>query len=187
MSLWWRLSGRRVEPKPPARGRWFKLQGVPFYVLMFEERDSVLSEFESLLAQAQSGLVLARRSSGILEYKGYSLGYTEMLFYAYSTRGNPVKAFNAIESEPPRRPRALGVRGRSVILEDGSYARVYVAYRFPSGIPEGLPSMVLGLADEVVLYFELIPRHRAVGMADSIRRRRSGVTGVVEDASVGLG
>ncbi len=186
MGLFDRLRGRGegAGGRPRARGRWFRVRGVPFFVLREDERDTVLAQFEALLAQAQSGFVLARRVMGSLSWRGYVYPVVDMEFYAYSRHGNPVSAFYAVECEPPRRPRALGVRGGAVVLETGELARVYVAYRFPSVVYEGLPYLVLAKALEVALYFNLIPKHRAVGMADAIRRRRAGVTGVLEEASV---
>jgi hypothetical protein len=94
---------------------------------------------------------------------------------------NPVY-FNA-RPEEPMRPRARRpVNPATLELEDGSYARVLVAYGFPASFPEGLLYTLYTEVSEATLVFKEVDKVEAVRMVETARRRRitSGSQGVVE-------
>jgi hypothetical protein len=46
----------------PGSWVWFRLEGVSFTILPFEERDTVLRDFSGLLSSVKRGVPLARRA-----------------------------------------------------------------------------------------------------------------------------
>jgi len=165
---------------------WWRLRGVSFFTLSDSDRDTVLSEWASLISVIGSGVILARRLVEEYSYGGYSINASRYEYYALAPAGVSLGVFNAERAEP-RRPRATGLKGvRTLLLEDGRLGRIYAVYRYPLSLPEGFTYALLPLCDEVALVFKRVPRHRAITLSDSIRKRRSGLTGVREEASVEL-
>ena len=46
----------------PGSWAWFRLEGVGFTILLFEERDTMLRDFAGLLSSVKRGVLLARRA-----------------------------------------------------------------------------------------------------------------------------
>jgi hypothetical protein len=158
------------------------LEGVGFTILPFEERDSVLRDFAGLLASAKRGALLARREEYDYTYSTYSFRVTDTLFYLKAPAGVQVVHFNP-KPEEPRRPRAKRlVNPVTLELEDGSYARVLVAYKFPASLPEGFLYTLFIEVSEVALVFREVERARAMRMIKTARKRRitGGGAGVTE-------
>jgi hypothetical protein len=169
------------------RCRWFRLEGVSYAILPDEERDSVLAEWVSLLSNLREGVVLALRRASEYSYGGYSFPVQRLELYACGRVAGEVRWFGAREVAAPPRPRAVGLAGpRTLVLEDGTYARVLVAYRLPASLPEAFLYPVALEASEVALVFRLVPRARALSLVESARRRKAGGAGVeqVYEASV---
>jgi len=162
------------------RCRWFRLEGVSYTILSDTDRDSVLAEWVSLLSNLREGVVLALRRPSEYSYGGYSFPVQRLELYACGRGVTEVRWFGAREVERLPRPRAVGLAGpRTLLLEDGSYARVLVAYRLPAVLPEAFLYPVTLEASEVALVFRLVPRARALSLVESARRRKaSGSTGV---------
>jgi hypothetical protein len=162
------------------------LEGVSFTILPFEERDSVLRDFAGLLASARRGALLARRVEHDYAYSTYSFRVTDTLFYLKAPAGVQIVHFNPKPEEKPEEPRRPRVKRLlnpvTLELEDGSYARVLVAYRFPASLPEGFLYTLFAEVSEVALVFREVERARAMRMIETARKRRvtSGGTGVTE-------
>jgi len=158
------------------------LEGVSFTILPFEERDSVLRDFTGLLASAKRGALLARREEYDYAYSTYSFRVTDTLFYLKAPAGVQIVHFNP-KPEEPKRPRVKRLLNPVTLeLEDGSYARVLVAHKFPASLPEGFLYTLFAEVSEVALVFREVERARAMRMIETARRRRitSGGVGVTE-------
>lgn len=165
---------------------WWRLKGVSFFTLSDGERDAVLSEWASLLSVIGSGVVLSRRLREEYRYRDYVFDASRYEYYALAPFNLDLSGFNAVRAEPLR-PRVAGLKGAStMMLDDGRLARIYVVYKYPLSLPEGFTYALLTACDEVALVFKRVSRSRALSMADSVRRRRLGVLGAREEASVEL-
>jgi hypothetical protein len=172
-----------------ARARWFQLGGSPFAVLSPDERDQILSEFSSLLSLVPRGAIIARSSVSVESFSGISLEVRRRIFIlrAEGLRGD-LGLFNAREigegDVEALRPRAIAEKPDHVVLEDGSLARVLMVYELPPEIPEALPSASLDIADEFIFLWDVIPRHRAIGIVQRARARKAGAAarGSIEGA-----
>jgi hypothetical protein len=161
---------------------WLRLEGVSFTILPFEDRDSVLRDYAGLLASVKRGVLLARRVEYEYKYSDYSFSATDTAFYLKAPAGSQVVYFNP-RPEEPTRPRVKRlVNPATLELEDGSYARVLVAYGFPASLPEGLLYTLYTEVSEAALVFKEVDKLKAVRMVETARRRRitSGSQGVTE-------
>jgi len=161
---------------------WLRLEGVSFTILPFEDRDSVLRDFAGLLSSVKRGVLLARRVEYEYKYSDYSFSVSDTAFYLKAPAGSQVVYFNP-RPEEPSRPRARRlVNPVTLELEDGSYARVLVAYGFPASLPEGLLYTLYTEVSEAALVFKEVDKVKAVRMVETARRRRltSGSQGVAE-------
>jgi len=161
---------------------WFRLEGVSFTILPFEERDSVLRDFTGLLASAKRGALLVRREEHEYTYSTYSFRATDTLFYLKAPSNIQLVHFNP-KLEEPKRPRIKRIVNPTTLqLEDSSYARVLVAHKFPASLPEGFLYTLFTEVSEVALIFREVERARAVSMIETARKRRvtSGGVGVTE-------
>lgn len=156
---------------------WFRLEGVSFTILSGVERDSVIREWEALLSSSREGVVLARRRSEAYTYKGYSFPVSYVDFYLgvrSRGEGGPPPYFSATKAEAPPRPRVRRLANPYTLeLEGGSFARVLVAHRYPSMLPEGFLYSVFPLVAEVALVFRRVPRSKALSLVESARRRKA--------------
>jgi len=153
--------------------RWFRLEGSSFTILSPEDRDGVLGEFTSLIASLKQGVVLARRVRSRFSYMGYEADVNLAEFYVGVRDATQVPYFSARPVESVPRPRKLGLLNPYTLrLEEGSYARVLVAYRFPAYLPEGFLYSVFGDVSEIALVFRVVERSRAVPMVERVRKRK---------------
>jgi len=163
--------------------RWFKLEGTSFTILSDVERDFVLKEWESLISAVKSGVVLARRRVEEFSYGNHDflVGFTDFYLGVSNHLRTSVPYFGATEVEPPPRPSVRGLAGvRTLYLSDGSYARVLIAYRYPSTLPESFLYSLFGDAWEIALIFKSLPKPRALSLVESAVKRKSVVTNSVE-------
>jgi hypothetical protein len=122
----------------------------------------------------------ARREEYDYAYFTYSFRVTDTLFYLKAPASVQVAHFNP-KPEEPKRPRVKGLVNPTTLLEDGSYARVLVAYKFPTSLPEGFLYTLFTEVSEVALVFREVERSRALGMIETARRRiTSGGVNVTE-------
>lgn len=163
--------------------RWFKLEGVSFTILSDFERDSVLKEWEALISSVKSGVVLARRRVEKFRYANHDflVGFTDFYLGLLNSSKTSVPYFRATEVKPPSRPGVRGLAGiKTLYLVDGSYARVLVAYRYPSALPESFLYSLFSEVWEVALVFKSVAKPRALGLVESAIKRKSTVSSFVE-------
>ena len=180
------LSGLKGRSRPGSWA-WFKLEGVSFTILPFEDRDSVLRDFTALLSTVKRGVLLARRVGYEYRYSDYSFSVSDTEFYLKAPAGTQVVYFSPRPGEPSR-PRAKRLANPVTLeLEDGYYARVLVAYGYPSGLPEGFLYTLYTEVSETALVFREVDKARAVRMVEMARRRRltSSSQGVEEAREAG--
>jgi len=161
---------------------WLRLEGVSFTILPFEDRDSVLRDYTGLLSSVKRGVLLARRVEYEYKYSDYSFTVSDTAFYLKAPAGSQVVYFNPRPEEPPRPRVKRLVNPATLELEDGSYARVLVAYGFPASLPEGLLYTLYTEVSEAALVFREVDKAKAVRMVETARRRRltSSSQGVTE-------
>jgi len=152
---------------------WYRLQGVGFTILPYDERDSVLSDFSALLAAVKQGALLVRRSTKPFAYSGYEFTVTETEFYLKAPAGSQVLYFNAEKIGEPPRPRIKKlVNPRTLMLDDHRYARILAVYRYPSSLPEGFLYALFSDVSEIAIIFREVERSKALSMVEIARRRR---------------
>jgi len=180
------VQASKTRPKRVAWS-WLRLKGVSFTILPFEDRDSVLREYAGLLSSVKRGVLLARRVDYEYKYSDYSFSVSDTAFYLKAPAGSQVVYFNP-RPEEPSRPRVKRlVNPATLELEDGSYARVLVAYGFPAGLPEGILYTLYTEVSEAALVFKEVDKVKAVRMVETARRRRltSSSQGVTEAHEAG--
>ena len=84
----------KTRPKRVAWS-WFRLEGVSFTILPFEDRDSALRDYAGLLASVKRGVLLARRVEYEYKHSDYSFSTSNTAFYFRAPVGNQVVYFNA--------------------------------------------------------------------------------------------
>jgi len=132
----------------------------------------VLRDFTGLLASAKRGVLLARREEYDYAYSTYSFRVTDTLFYLKTPTSVQIVHFNP-KLEEPKRPRVKRlINPVTLLLDDDSYARVLVAYKFPASLPEGFLYTLFTEVSEVALVFKEVERARAIGMIETARKRR---------------
>jgi len=183
-------SSETLEKRGSARREawiWLRLDGVSFTILPFEDRDSVLRDYAGLLSSVKRGVLLARRVEYEYRYLDYSFSVADTAFYLKAPAGSQVVYFNARPEEPVRLRVKRLVNPATLELEDGSYARVLVAYGFPAGLPEGLLYTLYTEVSEAALVFREVDKVKAVRMVETARRRRltSSSQGVAEAHEAG--
>ncbi|MEO3993825.1 MAG: DUF87 domain-containing protein [Desulfurococcaceae archaeon TW002] len=163
--------------------RWFKLEGVSFTILSDVERDSVLKEWEALISSVKSGVVLARRRVEKFKYGNYDflVGFTDFYLGIAEHLRASVPYFRATEAGPPSRPKVRGLAGiKTLYLSNKSYARVLVAYRYSSILPESFLYSLFSDVWEIALVFKSVPRSRALSLVESAIKRKSAIESPVE-------
>ena len=147
--------------------RWYEILGESFAAEY--EREEKLQRFQAMLSSG-SGIIYARNSEMIVEFNGEMFSTNDTRYF--STLGT---YFESIPSENPldSRPEVLERRPGYLRTEEG-LAKVFVAYRFPSVLPEGFLYSVFGLAKEVCLKWRLLDSGRFAAKAERIIARKLG-------------
>jgi len=159
--------------KGEERRIWFKLKGVGFTILSTEERDLVLSDFASLLSTAKEGLILAKKTKRHFSYFGYEYDAFIPEFYLMTRNFSDISYFEAEKVDGPKRAKVKRLLNPYTLsLSDGTLARILVAYRFPSNLPEGVLYSLISEASEVAILFKEIEHSRASSLTENVRRRR---------------
>ena len=153
---------------------WFRLHGVSFTILPYGERDCVLSDFSALLASVKEGALLARRLWRSYTYRGRSFKALEMEFYLKAPAGSQTPSyFNAERIGGPGRPVVKRlVNPFTLMLSNGSLARVLAVHRYPASLPEGFLYTLFSETSEIAILFREVEHGRAVSITESARRRR---------------
>ncbi|PNV81172.1 MAG: conjugal transfer protein TrbE [Fervidicoccus sp.] len=155
------------------RWKWYRLQGSSFTILPYEDRDLLLSDFASMLTSSKRGAILARKTQREFQYSSHIFQSFETEFFLAARADAQIFWFEAREVEEPSRPKVKKLLDPFTLkLEDGSLARVLVAYRFPSALPEGILYSLFSEVSEVALLFREIEHSKAVGLVENARKRR---------------
>lgn len=165
--------------------KWFKLEGVSFTILSDIERDSVLKEWEALVSSVKSGVILARRRVEKFRYgkHDFIVDYTDFYLGLSDSLKTSIPYFRSVEVGPPPRPEVAGLAGvKTLCLSDGSYARVLIAYRYPSTLPESFLYTLFSDVWEVALIFRSVSRPKALSLVESAVKRKSAFASLVEAA-----
>ncbi|MEM2004466.1 MAG: DUF87 domain-containing protein [Zestosphaera sp.] len=167
--------------KAKAPVRWFKLEGSSFTISSAEDRDLLLNDFTSLVASTKSGVLLMRRERQRFTYYGYEADVIMVDFYLRTT-AESVPYFNAKPVDAVPRPNVSRlVDPYTLLLDSNMYARVLVAYRFPSRLPEGFLYSLFNDVGEIVLIYRVVGRSKALSTVERARKRKvSGSSGSVE-------
>jgi hypothetical protein len=158
---------KKKDKKKDQQQTWFEISGESFAVE--DTRNDQLSRFQALISSS-SGMIYARSSDVLVEF-GNEIFRTVDTRY-FSTVG---LYFESTPSENPleSRPQVIEKRPRYLKTSDG-LAKVFVAYRFPSVLPEGFLYSVFGLAREVCLRWKHLDPGKFAHKAEQIINRKSG-------------
>jgi len=170
------------DRKKAMEWEWYRLQGVSFTILPHEERDYALADFASLLAAAREGGILVRRTEKEERYFDYRLKAVETEFFLKAKVGGIPLHFGAEKIEKPPRPEVKALLNPlTLLLEDGSLARMLVVHRYPLMLPEGVLFTLFAEAREIAILFKEVERSRAVSLVERARRRRESSGGGSEE------
>jgi hypothetical protein len=153
---------------------WYELDGYPYTVQNFIERDQILRDFQALFSTNSSGLLLITIKPGRYRVFDYDLDIIEKRFYLRTPKQD-FSLFNAKKIDSPLNTRKRVVKNyfNRIVFEDGSLARVLVAYRYPQLIPEGFLYSVYGVASEIAIFWETLPMNKAIDIVDRAKRRKA--------------
>jgi len=158
---------KKKQKKKEIQEQWFEVNGESF--VAEDTRDDKLSRFQALLSSG-SGTIYTRSSEVVVSFSGEIFTTTDTRYF--STTG---LYFDAVPSENPMemRPKILE-RNPSYLKTDYGLAKVFVAYRFPSMLPEGFLYSVFGLAEEVCFKWRLLNSGKFAFKAEQIINRKRG-------------
>ncbi|MEM1679429.1 MAG: DUF87 domain-containing protein [Ignisphaera sp.] len=152
--------------------RWFLLEGVSFTILSNEDRDTILNDFVGLIASVKKGILLMRREQTRFSYHGYETDVNMIDFYI-GADVETIPYFNAKPVDTVPRPRTSKlVNPYTLLLSNSLYARILVAYRFPTYLPECFLYSVFDSVSEIALIFRTIERNKAIPMVERARKRK---------------
>lgn len=158
--------------------KWFELQGVSF--TREDSRDAPLSDFQTLLSAPRGELYIVcnelivefeRNTYRTIDTRFYVSGEIPYVFYAQPCK-NPLEERPAIIKEYP-----------DYIITENGYAKTYVAYRFPSHLPEGFLYGVFGLAREIMLTWTKVPNEKILNTLTTSINRKTRI-GDASDAAI---
>jgi hypothetical protein len=170
------LTKPKRTPKAKQRPRftWYQLSGAPFLILGDADRDLLLRDFASLLATVKHGVLLVRKRLDKFVYRDYAFDVTYYDFYLGAKKVIEVSFFSARSVGSLDRSRVKGSAGiKTLLLEDGMYARVIHAHSYPEALPEAFLYSLFPLADEIALIFKNVPRHTAIRVVEGARKRKA--------------
>jgi len=178
---------RVAKPKAKQQYVWYQLSGAPFLILSDADRDLLLRDFASLLATVKHGALLVRRRLGKFVYRDYAFDVTYYDFYLGAKKVVGAPFFSARSVGSLDRPRVKGSAGiKTLLLEDGMYARVIHAHSYPESLPEAFLYSLSPLADEIALIFRSVPRHTAIRMVEGARKRKAPSEEIEQQYAVGM-
>ncbi|BBG25016.1 hypothetical protein IC006_2350 [Sulfuracidifex tepidarius] len=158
-----------------AKQRYYRLEGVPFFLLSPEDRDMKMKELSTLLSQAEHGYIYISRKPDTYEFEGTKFPIISSSFQLVTE-----KEMDLETAEPPERPKIKKERAKYLETDQG-FARVLVSYRYSVRIMEG----ALGRIDfksinpelfELVIQFQKIPQTSVRNYLNSLEVKRMKMT-----------
>ncbi len=152
--------------------RWFKISGVSFLTMDFSERDKYLADFKALLKSSSRGIIYIKCQDRRVRVDRYLVDIRDVEYYV-GVEGD-LFYFSAEMVSNPLKSRANIEKvdfGR-LKLSDGTYAKVFVAYRYPEILPEGFLSSAYSYADEIFFVWYKMTPASATSLIDRARVRK---------------
>jgi|Deesub1362B_J571_1020462.scaffolds.fasta_scaffold00101_77 hypothetical protein len=167
--------GKQKKAKVPKKVEYFyEFTGYPFSVMSEIERDQLLNDFQSFISIVGEGTLLVRIEDESYQIFNETIPVTSKRFFLKTPKPD-LHLFGArrLDYNPlQNRPRVVRNLYREVQLKDGRFARVLVAYRYPSVLAEGFLYATFGVADEVAFIWETVPMSKALEIIDKARVRK---------------
>ena len=166
----------RASEKKPKKAeptwKWYRVTSSPFQILSEEDQAMLTGQFTQLLNMVQEGAVYVNVRSDYFEFnREMVIPVTYTNFYL-GVKGNlEVPFFNPREENIPVRPSVKEEYPDHVVLDDGSLAKVYIAYNFPNQLPDGFLYEYYGVVDELYFYWKHVPQSKAIRMVNNARLR----------------
>ncbi|WP_244263045.1 hypothetical protein [Saccharolobus islandicus] len=113
------------------RTKYYRLEGIPFFLLSPEDRDMKMKELSALLSQAEKGYIYISRKPDTYEFEGTKFPIVNSNFQLVTE-----KELDLETSEPPQRPKVTREFAKYLQTDQG-YARVLVSYAYSTKIYEG--------------------------------------------------
>lgn len=157
--------------KTAQKTRYYRLEGVPFFLLSPEDRDMKMKELSTLLSQAERGYIYISRAPGEYEFEGTKFPIITSSFNLITE-----KEMDLETAEPPKRPKIKKEHAKYLQTMEG-YARVLVSYRYSTRIYEG----ALGRVDfkqmipelfEMIIQFQKIPQLSVRNYLNSLEMKK---------------
>jgi len=154
--------------------KWFEVLGVSYFTQDFTERDRYLAEFKAILKSARKGVIYVKNDDSRVQVDRYVINVRDTKYYV-GVEGEDLFYFSARSVGNPleKRPKIERVDIGKLRLLDGSYAKVFVAYRFPEFLPEGFLSEFYAIADEIFFVWYKMSPVGATNLIDRARMRRA--------------
>ncbi|ACP45909.1 AAA ATPase [Sulfolobus islandicus Y.G.57.14] len=111
--------------------KYYKLEGIPFFLLAPEDRDMKMKELSALLSQAEKGYIYISRKPDTYEFEGTKFPIITSSFNLITE-----KELDLETAEPPQRPKIVKEYAKYLQTTEG-YARVLVSYAYSTKIYEG--------------------------------------------------
>jgi len=93
------------------RTKYYRLEGIPFFLLSPEDRDMKMKEFSALLSQAEKGYIYISRKPDTYEFEGTKFPIITSSFIFVTE-----KELDLETAEPPQRPKQNTFRQSRVTL-----------------------------------------------------------------------
>ncbi|WP_202320427.1 VirB4 family type IV secretion system protein [Archaeoglobus neptunius] len=166
--------GRAKKKSRKKREYYYELDGYPFSVMNEIERDQLLSDFQGFLSIVGEGTLLVTVRDEVYRLFDETISVTSKRIFL-KTPKQDLTMFGArkLDRDPfEERPRVVKNYPFEVQLSDGSFARTFVAYRFPALLAEGFLYSIFGIADDVALVWYTVPMSKALEIIDRAKRRK---------------
>ncbi len=111
--------------------KYYRLEGIPFFLLSPEDRDMKMKELSALLSQAEKGYIYISRAPSEYEFEGTKFPIIYSNFQLITE-----KELDLETSEPPQRPKVAKEFAKYLQTDQG-YARVLVSYAYSTKVLEG--------------------------------------------------
>jgi len=113
------------------KNRYYRLEGIPFFLLSPEDRDMKMKELSALLSQAEKGYIYISRRPDVYEFEGTKFPIISSSFNLITE-----KELDLETAEPPQRPKIVKEYAKYLQTDQG-FARVLVSYAYSTKIYEG--------------------------------------------------
>jgi len=111
--------------------KYYRLEGIPFFLLSPEDRDMKMKEFSALLSQAEKGYIYISRRPDVYEFEGTKFPIISSSFNLITEMELDLET-----ADPPQRPKIVKEFAKYLQTDQG-FARVLVSYAYSTKILEG--------------------------------------------------